>query len=141
MRGGRRGGRSRGLPQDVTINVTSLVDLAFTLLVIFMITAPMMQGGIEVEIPRADVGPLSSEDESMFITVMRDGQVYLEETAVSMDELMSGLPQLLAAGDVQRVYIRADSLAPYGPVLKVMSTAQNSGVDWGVVAEPYRPEP
>jgi biopolymer transport protein ExbD len=138
----RRSRRVRGdLPQSVEINVTSLVDLAFTLLVIFMITAPMMQGGIEVDIPRADVGPLSSEDESMVITVMRDGQVYLEETAVSLDELTSGLPQLLAAGEVQRVYIRGDSLAPYGPVLKVMSTAQNSGVDWGVVAEPYRPEP
>jgi biopolymer transport protein ExbD len=141
MSRGRRGGRSRSLPQDVTINVTSLVDLAFTLLVIFMITAPMMQGGIEVAIPRADVGPLSSEEQSMFVTVTRDGQIYLEETAVTLEELTTGLPQLLAAGDVQRVYIRGDSLAPYGPVLKVMSTAELSGVDWGVVAEPYRLEP
>ena len=138
----RRSRRVRGdLPRNVEINVTSLVDLAFTLLVIFMITAPMMQGGIEVDIPRADVGPLSSEDQSMVITVTRDGQIFLEETAVSLDELTSGLPQLLAAGNVQRVYIRGDSLAPYGPVLKAMTTTQNSGVDWGVVAEPYRPEP
>jgi biopolymer transport protein TolR len=138
----RRHQRNRGdLPQNVEINVTSLVDLAFTLLVIFMITAPMMQGGIEVDIPEADVQPLSSEDHSMVITVMRDGQIFMEETPVTLEELIAGLPQMLAAGEIERVYIRADSLAPYGPVLRVMSTSQNSGVPWGVVAEPYRPQP
>ena len=134
--------RTRGdLPQNVEINVTSLVDLAFTLLVIFMITAPMMQGGIEVAIPEADVDPLSSEDEAMFITVMRDGRIFLEETAVSLEELVAGMPQLLSAGGVERVNIRADSLAPYGPVLRVMATARNSGVPFALVAEPYRPQP
>jgi len=136
----RRRGRSRGgLPQSVEINVTSLVDLAFTLLVIFMITAPMMQGGIEVDIPRADVQSLTSAEDPLFITVMRDGSVVLEETPVTLDELSSGLPQLLDAGSVERVYLRADSLAPYGPVLRVMSIAQNSGVPYALVAEPYRP--
>ncbi len=139
MRRTRRG--RGGLPQNVEINVTSLVDLAFTLLVIFMITAPMMQGGIEVDIPRADVEPLTSEDEPMFITVLRDGRVVLEETPVTIEELASGLPQLLSAGDVERVYIRGDSLAPFGPVLQVMATTVNSGVPWSLVAEPYRPEP
>ena len=138
MSRGRRRARG-GLPQDVTINVTSLVDLAFTLLVIFMIAAPMMQGGIEVDIPRADVEPLTSEDEPMFITVLRDGGVMLEETPVTLGELGSGLPQLLSAGNVERVYIRGDSLAPYGPVLQVMAIAMQSGVPWSLVAEPYRP--
>jgi biopolymer transport protein TolR len=123
----------------VEINVTALVDLAFTLLVIFMITAPMMQGGIEVDIPQADVRALTSEDESIFVTVMRDGRVFLEETEVTLDELVSGLPQLLSAGEVQRVNLRADSLAPYGPVLRVMTTARNAGVPFALVAEPYRP--
>ena len=136
----RRSRRVRGdLPQNVEINVTSLVDLAFTLLVIFMITAPMMQGGIEVDIPKADVQNLTSEDEPLFVTVMRDGQVFLEETPVTLDELAAGLPQLLAASDVQRVYVRGDSLAPFGPVLRVMATTVNSGVPWSLVAEPYRP--
>jgi len=136
----RRARRGRGdLPQSVEINVTSLVDLAFTLLVIFMITAPMMQGGIEVDIPKADVQNLTSADEPLFVTVMRDGQVYLEETAVTIDELAAGLPQLLSAGNVERVYVRGDSLAPFGPVLRVMATTVNSGVPWSLVAEPYRP--
>ena len=135
----RRGGRTRtDLPTNAEINVTSLVDVAFTLLVIFIITAPILQGGIEVDVPRADVTPLTAEESPLFITVTRDGQIFLEEDPVSLAELEAGLPQLLAAGGVEKVYIRADSLAPYGPVLKVMATAVNAGVNWAVVSEPYR---
>ena len=135
----RRGGRrSRGdLPLNAEINVTALVDVAFTLLVIFMITAPIMQGGIEVSIPRADVQPLTSEDAPFFITVKRDGQIFMEESPVTIEQLEAGLPQLLAAGAIERIFIRADSLAPYGPVLRTMATAVNSGVNWSVVAQPY----
>jgi biopolymer transport protein TolR len=137
--GRSRRGRGRGdLPINAEINVTSLVDVAFTLLVIFIITAPILQGGIEVSIPRADVQPLTAQDAPFFITVMRDGTIYMEETPVSLDDLESGLPQLLSTGSVERVFIRADSLAPYGPVLKTMAIAVNSGVNWSVVAEPYR---
>jgi biopolymer transport protein TolR len=138
--GMRRGGRGRSrsdLPLNADINVTSLVDVAFTLLVIFIITAPILQGGIEVAIPRADVQPLTSQEAPFFITVMRDGTIYMEETPVTIEDLESGLPQLLSAGSVERVFIRADSLAPYGPVLKTMAIAVRSGVNWSVVAEPY----
>ena len=136
----RRSRRVRGdLPQSVEINVTSLVDLAFTLLVIFMITAPMMQGGIEVDIPKADVQTLTSEDQPLFITIMRDGQVYLEETPVTLDEVDAGLPQLLGPGNVEHVYVRGDSLAPFGPVLRVIAAVKNSGFPMSLVAEPYRP--
>ena len=126
------------LPVNAEINVTSLVDVAFTLLVIFIITAPILQGGIEVAIPRADVPPLTSEDQPFFVTVLQDGTIFMEETEVTLEELEAGLPQLMATGNVQRIYIRGDSLAPYGPVLRVMATSVNSGVDWSVVAEPYR---
>lgn len=137
----RRRSRARAdLPMNAEINVTSLVDVAFTLLVIFIITAPILQGGIEVAIPRADVPPLTSEDAPFFITIMRDGQVFMEESPVTIAQLEASLPQLLAAGTIERVFIRADSLAPYGPVLRVMATAVNSGVSWSVVGEPYRAE-
>lgn len=134
----RGGGRGRSdLPLNAEINVTSLVDVAFTLLVIFIITAPILQGGIEVAIPRADVRPLTSQEAPFFVTIERDGQIYMEETPVTLAELESGLPQLLAAGTVERIFIRADSLAPYGPVLKTMAIAVNSGINWSVVAEPW----
>ncbi len=138
-RGRKRGGVGRAdLPVNAEINVTSLVDVAFTLLVIFIITAPILQGGIEVSIPRADVQPITSQDSPFFITVMRDGRVFMEETEVTLEELETTLPQLMEVGEVDRIYIRADSLAPYGPVLRAMATAVNSGVNWSVVAEPYR---
>jgi len=137
----RRGGRSgrTDLPINAEINVTSLVDVAFTLLVIFIITAPILQGGIEVAIPRADVQPLTSQESPLFITIMRDGQIMLEETPVTAAELEASLPQMLSAGAIERVFIRADSLAPYGPVLRAMAISVNSGVNWSVVAEPYVP--
>lgn len=134
----RRGGRARSdLPMNAEINVTSLVDVAFTLLVIFIITAPILQGGIEVSVPRADVDPLTSEESPLFITIMRDGQVFLEDELVTIEQLEAGLPQILATGTIEKVFIRGDSLAPYGPVLKAMATAVNSGVSWAVVAEPW----
>jgi biopolymer transport protein ExbD len=137
----RGGGRTHAdLPINAEINVTSLVDVAFTLLVIFIITAPILQGGIEVSIPRADVRPLTAQEAPFFITVMQDGSIFMEESPVTLSELEASLPQLLSVGTVERVFIRADSLAPYGPVLKTMAIAVNSGVDWSVVAEPYAGE-
>jgi biopolymer transport protein TolR len=135
----RRGLHSRSdLPMNADINVTSLVDVAFTLLVIFIITAPILQGGIEVAIPRADVPPITAEEAPFIISVRQDGSLLMEETPVSLSELLEGLPQLLATGEIDRVLIRADSLAPYGIPLRVMATVHNSGLPVSLIAEPYR---
>ncbi len=135
----RGGGHSRSdLPINAEINVTSLVDVAFTLLVIFIITAPILQGGIEVSVPRADVQPLTAQDSPIYVTIERDGRVFFEESEIPMDELESALRQVVAAGEIQRVYVRADSLAPWAPVVRAMAAAVNSGVGWSAVAEPYR---
>ncbi len=131
-----RGNRS-DLPVNAEINVTSLVDVAFTLLVIFIITMPILQGGIEVSVPKADVQPLTSQDRPFFITMTADGTIHMEETVVTIEELVSGLAQLLSVGTIERVFLRVDSLAPWGPAVKVMAIAQNSGVNWSIVAEPY----
>ena len=81
--------RARGsrtdLPVNAEINVTSLVDVAFTLLVIFMITMPIMQGGIEVSVPKADVQPLTSQDRPFYVTVTADGMIYMEESVVTVE--------------------------------------------------------
>ena len=135
-----RSGRTRDrgdLPLNAEINVTSLVDVAFTLLVIFIITAPALQGGIEVSVPRAEVQPLTAQDDPIFVTVDRTGQIYLEESPLTAQEFEASFPQLAATRGFERVYIRADSLADWGPVLKVMGAVAGSGVDWSVVGEPY----
>ncbi|MGD8281857.1 MAG: biopolymer transporter ExbD, partial [Gemmatimonadota bacterium] len=97
--GGRRRSSSRSdLPLNADINVTSLVDVAFTLLVIFIITAPILQGGIEVAVPKADVQALNAQEAPFFVTIMSDGRIFMEETEVTLSELSESLPQLLAAG-------------------------------------------
>lgn len=120
------------------INVTSLVDVAFTLLVIFIITMPILQGGVEVAVPRADVQAITSDDRPFFVTVERDGTIYVAETEVSRDDFVSVFPQLLRAGETEIVYVRADSLAAYADVLTVIATvAQAEGIRMGLVAEPW----
>ncbi len=134
----RERGNRADLPMNAEINVTSLVDIAFTLLIIFMITMPIFQGGIEVSVPTADVQPLTSQDSPIIVTILADGTVYLEESVVTVDGLESGLAQLLGVGNIERVVLQVDSLAPWGPAVKVMSIAQNSGVNWSISAVPYR---
>jgi biopolymer transport protein ExbD len=131
----RRSRNGRDLPHSVDINVTSLVDVAFTLLVIFIITAPALQGGIEVAIPKADVQPLTARDNPFFVTVTRDGQVYIENTPTTVEEFERSFGQM--AGNVEHVYLRADSLVSYGPVLKVIATLARSEKTWSLVGEPY----
>ncbi|HSM60052.1 MAG TPA: biopolymer transporter ExbD [Longimicrobiales bacterium] len=122
---------------NADINVTSLVDVAFTLLVIFIITAPILQGGVEVDVPRADVQPLTAEDDPFFVTVMRDGTVYMENTETTVEDFATSFAQLAAAQGFERVYLRADSLAPWGPVLKVIATLSRAEVVFGLVGEPF----
>jgi len=139
MNGGRRAGRP-DLPIRAEINVTSLVDVAFTLLVIFIITAPMLQGGVEVDVPEANVAPLTHQDEPFYVTVDRDGRIFLAETEVSIEDFESSIPQMLRAAQAQMVYIRGDSLAGYGRVLDVIATVSRvEGIKFGLVADP-RPD-
>jgi biopolymer transport protein ExbD len=120
------------------INVTSLVDVAFTLLVIFIITMPILQGGVEVAVPRADVQALTSADRPFFVTIERDGTIYMAETQVSREDFVSSFSELLRAGGMEIVYIRGDSLAVYADVLAVIATvAQTEGVRMGLIAEPW----
>jgi biopolymer transport protein ExbD len=134
---GRRSKVRADLPLNADINVTSLVDVAFTLLVIFIITAPILQGGIEVAVPQADVQPLTAQDRPFFVTVTREGQIFIEEDPTTVEEFERSFPQMAEAASLERVYLRADSLAAYGPVLKVMATLAQSDLVWSLVGEPY----
>lgn len=123
---------------NAEINVTSLVDVAFTLLVIFIITAPILQGGIEVAVPRADVQPLTAQDDPFFVTVDRDGRVFISESEVPLDEFQSTLVTLAETGAFEQVYIRGDSLANYGPILKVIAATATANLRFALVGEPWR---
>jgi biopolymer transport protein TolR len=137
MEAGARRRRRQDLPLTVDINVTSLVDVAFTLLVIFIITAPMLQGGVEILVPEADVAPITSQTEPFIVTVKDDGQVFLAETAVPAEDVLTMLPQMLRASGSETVYIRGDARANYESVLAIIATVSHvEGITFSLVAEP-----
>lgn len=111
---------------NADINVTSLVDVAFVLLIIFMITAPMMQGGVAVDLPRAEGRPLRPS-EGVIVTVDRQGQIYVDETRVSYDEFRSAFKAIVARKGSTDVYVRGDRRASYGAVVRVMAAIAASG--------------
>ena len=133
-----RGGGLRGhgeLPLTADINVTSLVDVAFVLLIIFMITAPIMQGGVDVQLPRAEARPITAK-EGMVVSVDRDGRIFIDETAVSESDFRMTFSALVQSRKPKSVYLRADRRVPYGAVVRVLAVIRASGVtDVGLVAE------
>jgi biopolymer transport protein ExbD len=133
-------GRRRDLQPLAEINVTSMVDVAFTLLIIFIITAPILQGGIEVAVPETEVSALTAEDNTLIITVDRDGMVYMGETPMDRTEFAQSFGQILSAGAVDEVWIKGDSLATWGAGVDVISTVARSGIDFAVVGTQRPPE-
>jgi len=116
------------------IDVTSLVDVAFTLLVIFIITAPVLQGGVEVNVPEGQVGTIASSDDLIIVSVLADGSVLFGETPVPREDLEGTLGQMIRAGGTDAVYVKADSMATYGPVFQVISTvAAQEGVSLSLI--------
>lgn len=125
-----------GMPVRAEISVTSLVDVAFTLLIIFMITAPILQGGVEITVPRAPARPLEAT-EGVTITVDEDGQVYLGEAPVSMDEFDATVVEAIKREGSPTVYVRGDANVGYGRVLQVIGRLKEADVDnVSLVAEP-----
>jgi biopolymer transport protein ExbD/biopolymer transport protein TolR len=137
MAGGLGGGlgEQRGeLPLTADINVTSLVDVAFVLLIIFMITAPIMQGGVDVDLPRAEARPLSAK-EGMVVTVDRQGRIFVDDTEVSYDDFRITFPSMVQTRKPTGIYLRADQGVPYGSVVRVLAIIRQSGVqNVGLVA-------
>ncbi|MSR37117.1 MAG: biopolymer transporter ExbD [Gemmatimonadetes bacterium] len=138
MRRGRRG-RGDDLPIRAEINVTSLVDVAFVLLVIFVITAPILQGGVEVNMPRGDIKPLPSDVKPFMVTLRPDGMVFVENSGLTLAQFEDAFPQLAAVGEFERVYVRADSLVTVGSLMRVILTVNATGKAFALVAEPKEP--
>ena len=135
--GGSGGLRGHGeLPLNADINVTSLVDVAFVLLIIFMITAPIMQGGVDVQLPRAEARPLEPK-QGLVVTVDRDGKIYVDQAPLSYEDFRATFPAFVRTKHPTGVYLRADGSVPYATVVQVLAAIRAAGVtDVGLVAEP-----
>jgi len=133
--GGGLGGSERGeLGFNAEINVVSLIDVVLVLLIVFMITAPIMQGGLDVELPRAEARPLQPK-EGMVVSVNRDGKVYVDNTPVSYRDFRATFRALVSQRKPEGVYLQADARVPYGEVVKVLAVIRLAGIaNVGLVA-------
>jgi len=119
------------------INVTPLVDVMLVLLIIFMVTAPILQQGVPVDLPRVAAGPLTGQEEQLVVNVAKGGRLYLNDTPMPADVLTQKLRAIAAARPDRQLYVRADQAVSYGEVMRVMGAARDAGiVRVGLVTEP-----
>ncbi len=131
--GGRRG---RWQPR-AEINVTPFVDVMLVLLIVFMITAPLLTVGVPVELPDTEARSMATEDEPLTVTIGANGEIFLQETAVDLDQLVPRLRAIGGTGFDGRIFIRADEAADYGSVVRVMARISSAGyTNLGLVTDP-----
>ncbi|MGH7506199.1 MAG: ExbD/TolR family protein [Longimicrobiales bacterium] len=130
--------RRRGLPVNADISITNVIDVAFVLLIIFMITAPILQGGIEVQLPRADAAPITTSDD-VIVSIAANGDLYIDKTRVaSVDEFETVFKAYMAGSTEERpVTLKSDTDVPWGRVAEVMGLLNRLEVtDIGIAVEP-----
>jgi len=126
--GGRRSARGRRRrPPMSEINVTPLVDVMLVLLIVFMIAAPLLTVGVEVDLPDANVGEISGTDEPIEISVQADGSIYIIETPVGLAELGPRLVAISQNNPEVRIFVRGDRGVAYGEVMAVMGALNEAG--------------
>ena len=119
------------------INVTPFVDVMLVLLVIFMVTAPMMQEGVDVNLPQAKGKSLPSKEKRMTVSITSTREVYLNDRKIELSKLEEKLKKIFQNRDRKEVFLRADEKVPYGFVVKAMAAIKNAGVDQlGMVTVP-----
>lgn len=119
------------------INVTPLVDVMLVLLVIFMVTAPIIQQGVQVNLPQARSGAIPGTEEHLVVTVAKNGKIYLNDNAMSLSELGAKLRAIKALDANKQVYLRADQDVRYGVVMKTIAEIKQAGIErLGMVTRP-----
>jgi biopolymer transport protein TolR len=119
------------------INVTPLVDVMLVLLIIFMVTAPMLQSGINVQLPTAGTAPLESGDRAVTVSIDRTGRIHLNKHSFTLAEFKRRAPVLFSEIGGRPVYLRGDSRISYGTIVAAMSVLKGAGVERiGLVTDP-----
>lgn len=119
------------------INVTPLVDVMLVLLVIFMVTAPIIQQGVQVNLPQAKAGAIPGKEEQLVVTIARNGKIYLNDNAMTVQELGKKLQAIRRVQADKQVYLRADQDVRYGVVMKTIAEIKQAGIErLGMVTRP-----
>ena len=123
-RGRRRGGGNRPMSD---INVTPMVDVMLVLLIVFMVAAPLMTVGVPIDLPETQAKQLNTESKPITVSVTPDGQVFLADQPVALEQLVTQVAALAVNGTDERIYVRGDTTANYGAVMRVMGTLSGAG--------------
>ena len=111
------------------INVTPLVDVMLVLLIIFMVTAPILQQGVEVKLPKVKAAALRGEEQQFVVSITRSDGIYLNDTRLDAAELTRKLQAIAAERPDRQVFIRADEAVPYGEVIRTMAAIKAAGIE------------
>ena len=123
---GARFGQRRSRPIS-DINVTPLVDVMLVLLVIFMITAPLLTSGVQVDLPKTAAAAVQGQDEPVSVTIDRRGRIFIQETEVGFDLLAPRLTEITRNNREARIFVRGDQGIPYGQVMSVIGAVHAAG--------------
>ena len=119
------------------INLTPLVDVMMTLLIIFMVTVPLMKHGIDVDLPHTTAKPIPSQEERLIVTIDKEGKVYLDEMETPLPTLSEKLKYIFSNQANKEVFLRADAAVAYGVVVEVLAEIKKAGIEkLGMVTEP-----
>jgi biopolymer transport protein TolR len=136
-----RKGRGRYRPL-AEINVTPLVDVMLVLLIIFMVTAPLMTSGVNVDLPKTDAQPLNSDSQPLTVSIDAHGQIFLQNEKVDLDELVAKLQAIAQSNTDRRIFVRGDKDLAYGRIMQVMGTITQGGfTKVALLAEQAAPAP
>ena len=109
------------------INVTPFVDVMLVLLIVFMVSAPLLTSGVPIDLPEAQAKPLAIEKEPITITIDPEGRVFLQESEITVDNIVGSLTEIVTDGFDERIYVRADRTSNYGTVMRVMGIINGAG--------------
>jgi biopolymer transport protein TolR len=119
------------------INVTPFVDVMLVLLIIFMVTAPMMMEGVEVNLPQTTTKSIKTREDPFILTVTKNKEIMLEKTKLQLKDLETKIGSILKYRNDKEILIRADKDVPYGFVVQVMAGVKRAGIDkLGMITEP-----
>src|ERR1700674_5583853 len=131
------GGDSGGRRAMTDINVTPLGDVMLVLLIIFMVTAPLIQSGVKVDLPKASAQQMEHSEEKLVLTITRDRRIFLGDAEIRGDELEQKLSSNARIQKDKELYLHADRSLPYGQVVEVMAVARRAGVEsLGMITDP-----
>ena len=111
------------------INVTPLVDVMLVLLIVFMITAPMLTVGVQVDLPQTKANQLNSDADPLIITMNKNREIFIQDAVVSAVDLIPRLKAISKVNSKTRIFVRGDNLLPYGEVIEIMGKIQSAGYE------------